>query len=63
MTVIEAKCNECGAEIAEGCVPHRSLDAFDDDPEAYCPSCQGDDLTFFNTEPPEREDEREFHRD
>lgn len=53
--IIEARCKECGFEIPEGGVPHRSLDAFDDDPEAYCPNCQSDDLTFFNTEPPERE--------
>jgi hypothetical protein len=43
---IEAKCKECGAEIADGCLPYRSLDAFDNDPEPYCPACEGDDLEF-----------------
>jgi Zn finger protein HypA/HybF involved in hydrogenase expression len=43
---IEAKCKECGAEIVDGCLPYRSLDAFDNDPEPYCPACEGDDLEF-----------------
>ena len=51
---IEAKCRECGMEIADGCLPYRSLDAFDDDPDPYCPKCEGDDLEFFA--PRERED-------
>ena len=49
---IEARCRECGFEIQEGELPRRSLDAFDTDPEPYCPSCQGDDLEFFETEKP-----------
>lgn len=56
---IEAKCRDCGLEIAEGEMRHRSLDAYDQDPEPYCPSCQGDDLEFFDNERPGSADEEE----
>lgn len=47
---VEAKCRDCKLEIYEGEVRYRSLDAFDQDPDPYCPSCQGDNLQFFETE-------------
>ena len=53
---IEAECRDCGQKIADGCMTYRSLDAYDDDPEPYCPNCEGDNLKFL----PSRED---FHRD
>jgi hypothetical protein len=43
---IEAICNDCGQKFAAGCVQYRSLDAYDDDPEAYCPECDGSNLAF-----------------
>ena len=49
--VTEAKCLDCKVMIKEGCVPYRSLDAFDQDPgDPYCPNCEGDNLQFFETE-------------
>jgi len=50
--VIEAKCRDCGQEIAEGCVPYRTLDAFGPIDDPYCPNteCESDDLEFFETE-------------
>ena len=48
--MVDAKCRECGLEIYEGELRYRSLDAYDEDPEPYCPSCEGDDLQFFETE-------------
>lgn len=48
---VEAKCEVCGFEILEGEVPHRTLDAYDPDPgDPYCPSCESDQLKFFETE-------------
>ena len=43
---IEAICRDCGQKIAGGCIPYRSLDAYDNDPEPYCPACEGDNLEF-----------------
>ncbi len=46
---IEAVCRECKQEIADGEVPTRSLDVYDDDPDSYCPNCGSDDLKFLPT--------------
>ena len=43
---IEAICLDCGQKLAGGCIPYRSLDAYDDDPEPYCPACEGGNLEF-----------------
>lgn len=43
---IEAICLDCGQKFAGGCVQYRSLDAYDDNPEAYCPECDGINLEF-----------------
>lgn len=45
---IEATCNDCGQQMAEGCVPHR----IDKNSVPYCPECEGTNLTFL----PSRED-------
>lgn len=48
---VEAKCRECGLEIQEGELPRRTLDAYDTGPgDPYCPSCQGDDLEFYESD-------------
>ena len=51
---IGAKCLECGLEIPDGEIPTRSLDAFDEDPDPYCPQCDSDSLELLL--PRERED-------
>ena len=43
---IEAICRDCGQKFAGGCVQYRTLDAYDNDPEAYCPVCDGINLEF-----------------
>ena len=49
---VEAICLDCGQQFAGGCVQYRTLDAYDDNPEAYCPVCDGSNLEF----PKPRED-------
>lgn len=43
---VEATCLDCGVTYAPGYVQYRTLDAFDDNPEAYCAVCEGINLEF-----------------
>ena len=43
---IEAICKDCGQRFAGGTIRYRSLDWHDEDPEPYCPVCDGDNLEF-----------------
>ena len=39
-------CLDCGMEGECEVLNHGSLDAYDDDPDAFCPECHGDNLNF-----------------
>jgi len=43
---IEAICLDCGQQYAGGCVQYRTLDAYDENPEAYCAVCDSINLKF-----------------
>ena len=47
---VEAECLTCGQKFAGGTMQYRSLDAYDDNPEPYCPVCDDSNFKFFEVE-------------
>lgn len=44
------RCLDCGREFDEEGVIYYSLDAYDDDPDGFCPYCQSDHIVELNEE-------------